>query len=347
MSMITRPWTSKLIVLSVLMLGFACGKKSDDDDDDDAPGETAPTGTGQPTTSASLAIPLISPPVKDATPSALLVSTGLALTLPASDFQSRFFSEGPTAIFNILDDIDGRIAGMNSRGNDNKPACLSQAAVPYTIEAFGTSIPFFAQCYEKLGAGTAHDPQLIQFAVVDGVTYLYQAVGQARAAAIVTPIVGTADQYKVQIWMGVGYLNTEGCSDTFDGCSYGVIRIEANSSDHSFEMAVAGVGFGYCGAQLKSDGTNIYAKGSLDGPGCAAPDTLCVKASDLAAVAECSAITTFSLPTLGRNVTEGAHVSAASLYPEVPNVTLTGEAGDSLDFGPAEPTAGVGDFAAQ
>jgi hypothetical protein len=330
------------------MLGLACGKKKDDDNDDDDQA-TAPTTGSVQIGNAALNLPLLSPPVKAATPAGLLSGSSLSLTLSSTDFQSRFFTEGPTAIFSILADIDSRIAGMNSRGSANKPACLSQAPVSYSIEAFGETIPFYVQCYEQLGATTdPADPKLVQFAVVDGVTYLYQAVGQSHAAAIVTPIAGTTAQYKVQVWMGVGYLNASSCGETgqFDGCSYGVIHIEANSSDQTFEMAVAGIGFGYCGAQLKSDGTNIYAKASADGESCEAPDTLCVSAANLGTVGECSAIDAFSLPALGRDEAEGEHVSAATLYPETPNVILTGAAGDSLDFGPTTPTAGAGDFTA-
>src|SRR5690349_5466430 len=65
------------------------------------------------------ALSLVTPPVKAATPPALRPPTsGLALApgrtalttglaaMSAADFQSRFFSTGPTAVFDLLASID-------------------------------------------------------------------------------------------------------------------------------------------------------------------------------------------------------------------------------------------------
>lgn len=294
------------------------------------------------TEKSSLNLPAILPQVKAATPVALRVNAALNLALPYADLKQRFFAAGPTNIFQILEDFDGRLGGYNSRAADNQSACVTQEPVAYTIEAQGETLTFYAQCYEQLGAGAANDPKLIQFGVKDGKTYLYTAVGAMRAAVIATP--SGEDTYDVQAWLGVGYQNAAACG-SFDGCSYGVMRLQADSTKQQFEMAVAGVGFGYCGAQLKSDGTAVYAIGSLDGPGCAAPDTLCGTAADLSVAGDCAAISTFALPALGRTaVTAGSHQAAASLYPDSPNVILNGSATDSLDFGPVVPTDGVGSF---
>jgi hypothetical protein len=231
----------------------------------------APQGGDTPT----LALPLVTPPVRAATPKALRdvadAAPGLSLTLPAADFKSRFFGSGPTSIFAILESIDERLSGYNARSAGTAFDCLQQEPVAYIMAPLGQEVTFYAQCYELLSDAGDADPKLIQFGQKDGKTYLYMAVGQRRAAVIATPVAG-GDAYQVQAWLGVGYLNdaTCGTSGTFDGCSYGLIELEADASRASFEMAVAGIGFGYCGAQLRSDGQAVFGEGSLDGPECSA-----------------------------------------------------------------------------
>ena len=46
---------------------------------------------------------------------------------------------------------------------------------------------------------------------------------------------------------------------SFDGCSYTAIAIHANSATGEFEMSVAGIGVGVCGAQLRSDGASRHS----------------------------------------------------------------------------------------
>jgi hypothetical protein len=174
--------------------------------------------------------------------------------------------------------------------------------------------------------------------------------------------------YVVKAWSGVGYLNAGGCGNKsgFDDCSYGVIEIQADSSQRTFEMAVAGIGFGYCGAQLKSDGTTVYGIGSPDmGTTCAAADTFCVAASDVTTAGVCDpSIMTFALPALGRMSSTGPNAGgpgpgpgpgvdagssaawAASQYPGGPanRIVLDGTTSDSLYFGPTSPTPGAGAF---
>jgi hypothetical protein len=187
--------------------------------------------------------------------------------------------------------------------------------------------------------------------------------GSSPEAAAAEAGAGPAAQtYLVRAWSGVGYLNATGCGNMtgFDDCSYGVIQLEANSSSVTFEMSVAGIGFGYCGAQLKSDGTNVYGIGSPDmGTTCGASDTFCVAASDVTTPATCgSAVKTLTLPALGRMSTTGPNAGgpgaaadsgaswAASQYPRGSSdgIVLDGTTSDSLYFGPTGPTAGVGEF---
>jgi hypothetical protein len=110
-------------------------------------------------------------------------------------------------------------------------------------------------------------------------------------------------------------------------------------------MSVAGIGFGFCGAQLRSDGTNVYATGSEDmGATCQPVSSSCVLASDLATAGTCTSLMTFTHPALGREAGMGATTFAASLYPSPPNLTLDGTMNDDLHFGPTAPTPGVASF---
>jgi hypothetical protein len=300
-------------------------------------------------------LPLIVPPVRAAAPSSFQVAAHAARRaaadgeLSATEFRNRFFNPagGPTEVFQILAGIDARLAEINAGGADRRPACLDQAPVSYTLSVFGQDVPFAAQCYRRFGAAPSGAPAaFMEFGKLDGVSYLFVTGGAARVAARVTPVAGTSD-VEVDAWYGVGYTNaTCGTDGTFDGCSYAATVIHADPTTRAFEMAVAGIGVGFCGISMRSDGTSIYGAGSIDmGATCRARATLCVSAGDLAAPGACDAITSFTVPALGRNAGAGAHEFGASGYPVMPNITLDGTPTDSLGFGPATaPTEGVGDF---
>ncbi len=313
-----------LVVIVSLIATSGCGKSS------------AGAGT----------FPLVTPPVKAAAPAGLKTRNRV---LDPADIRSRFFSAGPTNIFTILTNIDTRIGEINTRTTSTTTGCTAQAPVAYTISPWGQSVTMYASCYEIIGTPTAASPGLIQWGTKDGAFYLYSAQGAARVAAIATPIAGTS-HYTVKAWMGVGYTNagTSTCTGSaWDGCSYGVLQIDANSNTNTFEMAVAGIGFGYCGAQLKSDGTNIWILGSADGVSgaCQAQDNNCVLASDATTTGSCTPpLTTFSNTTaIGRAAISGTSISWAA-DPTNTNVTLNGSSSDALAFGPTTATTGVASF---
>jgi hypothetical protein len=282
-------------------------------------------------------LPLISPPVRAATPAALQ-STSRMRTAPsvddglsASDLHDRFFSgSGPTDVMQLMSAVDDRITEINGAASP----CFDAAPVDITITPAGHSVVLPAQCSRTFGSDG-----FMQFAVVEGVTSIYVAVGAARFAAIVTPG-ATADDDAVDAWYGVGYNNATS-SGSFDAGSYGLTELHASSTTHAFELAVAGIGVGYCGVQLQSDGTSIYAIGSPDmGETCRDASTLCVGASDLTMPGTCTD-PMMQLPPVGRLAGSGAHVFGASTYPTMPNITLDGTATDSLHFGPSAPSDGV------
>ena len=356
------------------LAAVGCGHSGSDDKSGDARPDlaaevsdmSAQTSTPQP----PALLPLVTPPVRAAAPAGLQTSQHRARYQPddlsASDIQSRFFGAGPTDIFNILQSIDGRLAGINQTIQSGGAKCLALAPVAYTLATPGAPVTMYAQCSDSVGSSQPSDPGFLQFGQKDDVTYLYQAIGQGEVAAIVTPVandsdggVGTSGSgdggvgfgYTVEAWLSVGTLNAAsscGGAADWDGCSYGVIHLWANSVTRQFEMTVAGVGFGYCGAQLASDGNVIYVTGSTDmGSTCNAVDDLCVAASDASTAASCDAgATSFTLAPLGRRSATGTSETwAASEYPEsaagTGNVQLDGSASDAVHFGPTAPATGT------
>lgn len=303
----------------------------------DASPPDGPPPDGAPITPANL--PLITPPVRAATPPGLIPPAAAHL-VDATDFRSRFFSgSGPTDLFTLLGSVDDRLEFVNTASLGGPHACLSLAPVEYMITPFGQTVPFYAQCYQELGS-----PNFMQFGVNDGNTYLYVAVGATRLAARLTPVDGNPDQYLVEIWYGVGYTNVPDCSATFDGCTYAVVELRANSATSDFEMAVAGISVSFCGVQIKSDGTELYAEGSSDNNMCAPTSTTCVDATDLTTPGTCAGLMAFDLVPIGRTATTGGQTWGASDYPSTPNITLDGTTSDSLHFAPETPTPGVGNW---
>ena len=337
---------ASLVVVTVA----ACGGGGAGDDAGDVDAGTA-DDAGPP---QQFTMPLMRPPIEAATPPGLRPpATARFNLLPPTgldplDIKSRFFSEGPTNMFAILDELDGRISFINTLSAMDHHACVDiDPPVEYTITPFGQSVTMYAQCFEKLGPGSATDPKLIQWGVKDGVTYILLEIGAARLAAISTPNPVMPDQPLVHVWYGVGYGNA-GCG-AWDGCSYGVTEIVADSSTGSFAMAVAGIGVGYCGLQYRSsDGSNIYFEGSGDaGTTCMHTDTLCSDGADITVGGTCATEDmTFTLNPLGRLATTGdTRTWGASDYPAVPNITLDGTTSDDLYFLSTDPIEGVVDFA--
>ena len=147
------------------------------------------------------------------------VSPAGGMGLDAANVKSRFFSAGPTNIFSILGEIDGRINEINERSRGKDVPCLSQPAVPYTLTPFGQSVPFYAQCVSQVStptptSATPARAAFFQFGQKDGTTYLYETIGAESIGARVAPVVGSPGQYTVDAWMGVGYENATGCGNS-------------------------------------------------------------------------------------------------------------------------------------
>jgi hypothetical protein len=287
-----------------------------------------------------VSIPLIEPPVTKATPAGLIASSllqssalqggGHLLSLDLSEVKSRFFSDGPTEIKQLLKDIDGRVSGINTRSSESTRSCLSATPVERSISVLGQTQTVYFQCYDVFSDGTGG----MLFGKKDDIWYIYTNVGQQRGLALIAPVVASSGEYVVEAWVSVGQANGSSCSETWYGCSYGVIHLKANSAAKLLEMTVAGTGFGYCGAHLKSEGINLYVNGSsgglsLDGLAwnCVAADSVCTLAAETSQAGSCSLISdaSFELQSLG---VDGQSAVGAG-------ITLNGISSDSVHFGPS------------
>jgi len=292
--------------------------------------------------SSAIQLNQVSPPFKSVVPGGLYSGNSAnsfhGLSLDPTDIKSRFFSNGPTNLFGILESLDTRISGIN-----NKMAwstCWKNTATEYTFTAWGQSLTFQFQCHRAWNSG---QNGFDEFGFDGDYMYLYETGDQEKIAAKITTDSTTGNVSAAHVWMSVGNQNSP-----WYGQSYGVIEILADVPNNVFEMSVAGIGFGYCGAQLKTDGSLIYVTGSLDmGTTCVAQDNACLDASTLASSASsCASLMTFSLPALGRVQSYGSATIGASNYPGgVANVVvLDGTATSDVFFGPTAQVSGVATF---
>ena len=279
--------------------------------------------------------------------------------LDSADLKSRFFSAGPTSIFKILGDVDALIEDINRSARKNEAACLTQEPVAYDLTPWGQTLTFYAQCYRSL-VGSPASSSFFQFGQKDGFVYLYVATGAQHVAARIRPVGEVAPdggivpgKYSVDAWIGVGYNNATSCGPMtgFDSCSYGVIELHSDESRLGLELSVAGIGFGYCGARLKSDGNHVFAIGSPDmGESCVVASTLCVAASDVTTPEVCDPqLSMFGTPALGRQAASGSNGALGpSQYPGKTDnqIVLNGTPTDSLGFGPSAPAPGAGELSA-
>eukprot|EP00300_Choanocystis_sp_HF-7_P022149 c21303_g1_i1.p1 GENE.c21303_g1_i1~~c21303_g1_i1.p1 ORF type:complete len:329 (-),score=55.51 c21303_g1_i1:84-1070(-) len=272
-------------------------------------------------------LPFIVPPVEAACPPGLKNN---AKSLDTSVIKDRFFNPtgGPSNLFDILQNVDNRIQGINDR--IQQFPCLGTATpVSFDLNIWpsGTET-FFAQCSETFGPGPSFD----QFGIVGENFYIYENGGEVMVAAKLhrDPVTGVTD--RVDVWYSVGLINLGG--------SHGVVQIVALplATPPVFEMSVAGAGLGFCGAQLRADDQTIFAIGSEDTPSCGDIDTTCCSATNVGvASTACNGTTDsgFTLPAFGRR---SYSTHAESKYPSTGgNIVLADDGNDQTRFGPSTP----------
>lgn len=306
-------------------------------------------------------LPYVTPPVAQAAPTVFVISIntqshpGKFATL-AKRFRvqslnpqtviDRFFNPtgGPSNLFGILKQIDGRVQGINSRLGTQFAACMASAATPYVISTWGLNTTFYAQCSETWSGpqGQTTTEGFDQWGVHGGNFYLFEGGGESHVAAILYNFNQTGGPDLVHAWYSVGCINRNG--------SHGVVEILARPKDGIFEMTAAGGGLGFCGAQIKSNNHTMNVTGSEDMGTCGSVETVCVSAQDISQTTTCTGdVNTFQLRPIGRTAysivgsgcrLQGGCNSGPSKYPaSYPsgNVYLTGTGWDDTFFGPSTP----------
>lgn len=276
-----------------------------------------------------VSIPAMRPPVAQAAGVGLTQSSLSTLALDPTNFRSRFFGAGPTNILTILSNLDSRLTGIANRTTTSLAGCLTNTPTQMNITVFGETLMMQFQCYEVVGSG------IVVFGKKGDIWYAFEKVGATATAAVAE--VFSDGKMSVELYGTVGLTNTPDWS----AMSYGGYHLKANTQTNKFQMAVGGLGFGFCGAYLNSDGTNIYIHGSEDGIGqaCNATANICVLNANLATAGSCGTLGTgtFTLTPLGRAATTNAQSVAVLASQYAPGLVLNGSGTDSVHFGPSVP----------
>jgi hypothetical protein len=285
-------------------------------------------------TSDNDTIPLITPPVEAAAPEGLTQPSGgssrrLLSLYTGSDIRDRFFSPtgGPTNLFDILSDVDGRLQGLNQR-IDVFATCFRKPEylVPYHImDANQTNITLYAQCAEEMTDAEGVVNGFALFARYDNTVDLYVYIGDATVAARVLldatltnqslPTGNlTTDILSVRVWYGVGVRNRNG--------SHALALVYAEPSARVFEMSTGGRGIGFCGLHLQANTSDtqgmVWTQGSPElGSGCDDTFIVCTTLEDLTQTVNCSeAEPLWFLPHVGRQAFNDTELElGASSFP--------------------------------
>jgi len=292
-------------------------------------------------------IPYVTPPVLKSAPSSLKTNyQSSAIKAPSverspfeylsidptQDVIERFFVNGPTFLWGILQGVDDRVSSINDRWSQFS-GCMGNSPTAYSLDLGYMSSPtFYAQCAELWNGSP---PGFDQVGQVGDSTYLYVHGGAGYVAALLQGNGTFGNIDIVNVWYSVG-VNSNGNG------SHCVVQVYAQPSANIFEMSVAGFAVGWCGVNLRSDGATLNVTGSQDmGQTCGPIETLCVEATSITTPTTCTgASNDFYLPALGRKQYGDSPFQGASNYPggALNQVTLYNLVPDQTNFGPATPT---------
>jgi hypothetical protein len=312
-------------------------------------------------TTTVIVLPYVTPPVASAAPTVFVVSISTqsnpskfatlskrfraqSTGLNPQTVIDRFFNPtgGPSNLFGILKDVDGRVRGINGRLGNEFAACMASTPKAYNLTTWGLNTTFYAQCSETWSGpqGQTTTTGFDEWAIKGPNFYLFEGGGETHVAAILYNFNKTGGPDLVRVWYSVGCINRNG--------SHGVVEILARPKEGVFEMTAAGGGLGFCGAQIKSNNATMNITGSEDMGTCGEIETVCVSAADISQTANCTGdVNVFQLRPLGRmnysitgvGCTHPPCDNGPSKYPgDVKgNVYLTGTGLDDTFFGPAHP----------
>jgi hypothetical protein len=245
-----------------------------------------------------MTLPRLYPPVRTATPTALIADPAYAAPTPdvkrsalridelgsvdlASAVQERIYSPGPTELLRIVSDLDGRTMGVDA--NPASHPCLTSAP---TTETFtfpsGQTFTVKLQCLQRFGDGSGW----IAFGF-DEAAALPADAGAADgsdggvADAGATPVNDASSElgafYLVEgqdRGMGGAYRldratsHVEGWIAVADSAAPGNSQVLMHllAGGGSLELAFGGSAVGFCTAHLKTDSAHIFIEGKTNAP---------------------------------------------------------------------------------
>lgn len=232
-------------------------------------------------------LPQVYPPVREATPSALIANEqfaaatasepsaelgrarqGQAAINLATAVQERFFNGGPTDILRVVKDLDDRLLGLDT--DPSLHECLTVAAVPFSYSLpSGQSFSVKLQCLQEFAPGAM------------GSGWVAFGFDQAATDVDAGPVVasGGNDFYLVQgqdNGMGSAYHvsggtgNVEGWMAVADRLaptnSQVLLHLLTDEAASTLELALAGSGVGFCSGHLKADADHLFVSGKTNAP---------------------------------------------------------------------------------
>lgn len=218
---------------------------------------------------SDLGIPLLKPPVVDATPTGFKASRRGVCTGAANDppdcqtemeiIKSRFFKgSGPQDFTNRLGKVDERMRSLNTRALDSKRACLSAAPTLWNPPAFpgGLQFPLHFQCQEILNSNSR-----LYFGVNANWAYiaeLQNGPNPLPTMAVLAKI--KKDSSLVEIWQISSISATESAwyHIKAEKTDNGTVTKQLEVSFATNEVGTSSVG---CGMRLMSKSNKIFAHG--------------------------------------------------------------------------------------
>ena len=300
------------------------------------------------TSATANSLPALKPPVQASAPRALdATRTKLRLSaLSVDEITERFFNPdgGPANLYNLLDSVDGRIQGVNTRWSLFAACINSTSYTNVSLAAWTGDVVLKVSCAEQweslnnftgfiLFSRTALNDTHYVFDIYERGPETAVAARSSYHAVLVnetTREIANLTVDRVELWYSVGLSNLNG--------SHGVVHLLALPTEGVFEMAVAGNGLGFCGAHLRAEGSVLFSTGSADmGATCSATDTLCssVNSTESTSGVNCSGVT-YALTPLGRGPYTGPSGTplGGSAYANN-TIVLRANGTDDTLFGPA------------
>ncbi len=334
-----------LVVVAALFAGLGAG------------GVLTPSSSSASDNTATLnSLPPVKPPVQASAPRALDATKtkrrGHLLALNVSEIIDRFFNPagGPANLYDLLDNVDGRIREVNTRWSLFASCINSTTHVNVTLANWTGGVVLKASCADQwaslnnftgfiIFSRTATNDTHYVFDIYERGPETAIAARSSYHAVLInetTREIANLTVDRVELWYSVGL-----SSSNF---SHGVVHLLAQPAEGVFEMAVAGSGLGFCGAHLRAEGSVLFSTGSLDnGVTCAATDTLCssVNSTDTTSGLNCSGVT-YALTPLGRGpfTDLSGTLLAGSAYANN-TITLRANGTDDTLFGPSSVPDGL------